>query len=256
MASTSAFSADLPRSPVYKAAPAPAQTWTGAYVGGTAGYGWGDSASLISPIDTQFVPFFQSQGSIPTLLNPKFHGFMGGGEVGYNWQSGYWLTGLEADFSYSGLRGDVTRYAPPIGAAPETLTNQSAKLAWFGTVRARAGALVTPDTLLFATGGLAYGQVKVSTGIVAEPSMPGLSVLNSIGSASDTLVGWTIGGGLETRITSRWTAKIEYLHFDLGSISDTAHSLSAIPFWQNQPMVGVTSDITGDIVRIGLNYQL
>jgi outer membrane immunogenic protein len=257
MTSTAAFSADIASRPVYKAEPAPVQAWTGGYLGATAGYGWGESASTIAAIDTVLVPFFQSQGSMPTSLHPAFKGFIGGGEVGYNWQAGRWVTGLEADFSYSGLRGDMISYAPPIGANPETLTSQSATLSWFGTVRARAGALVTPETLLFATGGLAYGRVKVSTGLVPDPTAPcANNAICSVGSASDVLVGWTIGGGLETRIASKWTAKIEYLYFDLGNISDTAFSLSGIPGWRGLPIVGVTSDITGNIVRLGLNYQL
>jgi outer membrane immunogenic protein len=237
--------------------PAPAQTWTGAYVGATTGYGWVESPSVISAIDTQLVPFFQSQGSMPKSLNPKFRGFVGGGEVGYNWQSGYWLAGLEADFSYSRLRGDDIFSAEQIGANPATVTTQSNRLDWFGTVRGRMGVLMTPDVLLFGTGGLAYGQVKATTTVVPEPTSPcSNNVLCSTGSTSETRVGWTIGGGLETRIASKWTAKIEYLHFDLGSISDTTHSASNLPFWRDKPMVGVTSDITGDIVRIGLNYQL
>lgn len=235
----------------------PVQSWTGAYVGVTAGYGWGESNSTISPIDTVFIPFFQSQGSIPTSINHRFNGFIGGGEVGYNWQFGSWVTGLEADFSYSGLRGDVTSYAPQIGANPETLTSQGTELAWFGTARARMGYLASPDTLLFATGGLAYGRVKVSTGLVPEPTLPcATSVICSAGSASETRVGWTVGGGVESRFAPNWTVKVEYLYFDLGKISDTALGLSSNPFWRGLPIMGVSSDITGNIVRVGLNYQL
>jgi len=256
LASTPAFSADVAPRPFTKAVPMPVQSWTGAYVGVTAGYGWGDSNSTITAIDTQLIPFFQSQGSIPTSLNHRLKGFIGGGEVGYNWQSGHWVTGLEADFSYSGLRGDVTSHAPQIGANPETLTSQSTELAWFGTARARMGYLASPDTLLFATGGLAYGRVKVSTNLVADPSLPCTNVVCSAGSTSETRVGWTIGGGLETKIASSWTVKVEYLYFDLGNISDATNSASPLPFWNGRPMVGVNSDITGNIVRLGLNYQL
>ncbi|MEH2513786.1 outer membrane immunogenic protein [Nitrobacteraceae bacterium AZCC 1564] len=255
MASTPAFSADI--APLTKAAPMPVQSWTGAYVGGIAGYGWGESASTISPIDTVLVPFFQSQGAIPTSLHHRFKGFVGGGEVGTNWQFGRWVTGLEADFSYSGLRGDVTNYAPQVGAVPETLTSLGTQLSWFGTARARMGYLATPETLFFATGGLAYGRVKVSTGLVPEPIFPcAMNAICSIGAASETLVGWTIGGGVETRIASGWTAKIEYLYFDLGKISDTAVNRFGAPVWRGLPILGVSSDITGNIVRVGLNYQL
>jgi outer membrane immunogenic protein len=178
--------------------------------------------------------------------------------VGYNWQFGHWVTGLEADFSYSGLRGDASNFVPVVGASPSVLTSQSTELAWFGTARARMGYLAGPDTLLFATGGLAYGQVKVSTGVVPDQGagLPcAASALCSSGSTSETRVGWTVGGGVETKIASGWTAKVEYLHFDLGRVSDTAHSTATDPAFNGLPIVGVTSDIKGDIVRVGVNYQ-
>jgi outer membrane immunogenic protein len=233
----------------------PVQTWTGAYIGGTAGYGWGNSNSNITAIDTNFIPGWQSEGTVPTSLNPRFKGFIGGGEVGYNWQFGHWVTGLEADFSYSGLRGDASHFGPAIFADPSVLTSQRIDLSWFGTARARMGYLAGPDTLLFATGGLAYGQVKVSTGLVPDlgaglPCAAGAAC--SSGSTSETRVGWTVGGGVETKIASGWTAKVEYLHFDLGRVSDTAHSTA---FFNGLPIVGVTSDVKGDIVRVGVNYQ-
>jgi len=254
---TSAYAADLAAQPSYKAGPVPVQTWTGAYIGGTAGYGWGDSNSTIAPVDTLIAPSLFSQGLVPTSLNPRFKGFIGGGEVGYNWQFGHWVTGLEADFSYSGLRGDASNFVPLAGANPAMLTSQSTELAWFGTARARMGYLAGPDTLLFATGGLAYGQVKVSTGVVPQvsPLLPcTISGYCSSGSTSETRVGWAVGGGVETKIASGWTAKVEYLHFDLGSVSDTAYGTS-ITVLNGVPLVRATSDIAGDIVRVGVNYQ-
>ncbi|WP_081421745.1 outer membrane protein [Tardiphaga robiniae] len=257
LASTPALSADNLAQPHYKAAPAPLPGWAGAYIGGTVGYRWAESASSISAIDTVFIPFFQSQGSMPRALDSRLSGAIGGGEIGYNWQFGQWVTGLEADFSYARSASTATYDAPEIGANPATLTSHTTELSWFGTARARLGYLATPDTLLFATGGLAYGQAKVSTGIVPEPTQPcARNVLCSTGTASETLVGWTIGGGLETKIASNWTAKIEYLHFNLGTIGNTATTLTSNTFWRGTKMIGVDSDITGNIVRIGVNYQL
>ncbi|MES2030664.1 MAG: outer membrane protein [Pseudomonadota bacterium] len=257
LVSSPALSADNPAQPSYKAVAVPLPGWAGAYIGGTVGYRWAESASSISAIDTVFIPFFQSQGSMPRALDSRLNGVIGGIGVGYNWQFGQWVTGFEADFSYAKSASDAVFHAPQIGANPETITSHTTELNWFGTARARLGYLATPDTLLFATGGLAYGQAKVTTGIVAEPTQPcARNVLCSTGTASETLVGWTIGGGLETKIASNWTAKIEYLHFNLGTIGNTATTLTSNTFWRGTKMIGVDSDITGNIVRIGVNYQL
>ncbi len=91
-----------------------AQTWTGAYIGGTAGYGWGDSRSDVTALEPSLAVPYQQMGMLPQALNPSLKGFMGGGEVGYNWQSGWWVAGFEADISYSALRGDETYSVPPV----------------------------------------------------------------------------------------------------------------------------------------------
>lgn len=259
VASTPAFSADSLAQPSYKAPAVPPQvvTWTGAYIGATAGYGWTESASTITAIDTIVTPFFLSQGTIPRSLNSRFDGFIGGAEIGYNWQIDRWVAGLETDLSYSKMGAGVTNYTPEIGANPETLTSHNTELSWFGTARARLGYLVTPETLFFATGGLAYGHVKVSSTLVPEPTFPcARNALCSAGSASETRIGWAIGGGVESKIASNWTAKVEYLHFDLGTISDTTLSKATFAAWPGKPIMGVNSNITGNIVRIGVNYQL
>ncbi len=192
--------------------------WTGAYIGATVGYGWTESASTITAIDTIIIRHFSCRRArCPGRSDSRFDGFIGGAEIGYNWQIDRWVTGLEADLSYSKMGAGVTYYAPEIGANPETLTSHNTELSWFGTARARLGYLVTPETLFFATGGLAYGHVKVSSTLVPEPTFPcARNVLCSAGSASETRIGWAIGGGVESKIASNWTAKVEYLHFDLG----------------------------------------
>lgn len=258
LVSTPALTADNLAQPHYKAAVSPQiVTWTGAYIGATLGYGWTESASTITAIDTIITPFFLSQGTMPRSLNSRFDGFIGGAEIGYNWQIDRWVTGLETDLSYSKMRAGVTYYAPEIGANPETLTSHNTELSWFGTARARLGYLVTPETLFFATGGLAYGHVKVSSTLVPEPTFPcARNALCSAGSASETRIGWAIGGGVESKIASNWTAKVEYLHFDLGTISDTTLSKATFAAWPGKPIMSVNSNVTGNIVRIGVNYQL
>ncbi len=177
------------RSPAFavRRAPAPPPSvdgWTGFYLGGNLGYGWADprvdttgNAMTISPISgRQFSNSIAFAGSHTAELN----GFVGGGQVGYNYQiSPRWLVGFETDIQSSAVRGtDIFTDAfsapfcvgitgPPIHCttAPfngTATTDYQAKIQWFGTVRGRLGALVTDRVLVYGTGGLAYGRVKVA----------------------------------------------------------------------------------------------
>jgi outer membrane immunogenic protein len=119
---------------------------------------------------------------------------------------------------------------------------------WFGTVRLRAGYAID-RTLIYATGGLIYGDVKNSS--VTTYTVTGNPQHIYTGSSSGTRAGWTLGGGVEYAFTNNWTAKLEGLCFDMGKQSYTAFPLAAnAPF-----VVNHSSDLTGGIVRVGLNYK-
>jgi outer membrane immunogenic protein len=121
------------------------------------------------------------------------------------------------------------------------------------------GWLYGPATLLYATGGLAYGGARAST-VVDVPipqTCPSLNSFCSADSASAVLVGWTVGGGVEAAIASNWSAKVEYLYFDLGHLSYT--DFSSVGFITGfapgtYPNFQTTTDFRGHIVRVGLNY--
>jgi outer membrane immunogenic protein len=118
------------------------------------------------------------------------------------------------------------------------------KLEWFGTVRGRAGVLVSPTVLLYATGGLAYGEVKTSEII------GGLAGFSN----SDTRVGYTVGAGIEGVIGGNWTAKLEYLYVDLGRTSGSF--LTTIPALGGGFLTSTyRSRITDNVLRVGLNYK-
>jgi outer membrane immunogenic protein len=127
-----------------------------------------------------------------------------------------------------------------------------AKILWFGTVRGRAGVLVTPTILMYGTGGLAYGKVSVSstitgTGLPAQPF--GTTATTSVGD-SETKFGWTLGAGVEGAFpnSSNWTWKLEYLYIDLGSLSGAGTDAIIGPYsW--------SAKITDNIVRVGVNYK-
>lgn len=138
-------------------------------------------------------------------LPSRFDGFIGGGQVGYNYQFGGWVAGLELDFQGvatsgggSNLFGTVT--VPPFVANPvNQIMSVSRSLDWLGTLRGRVGYTFTPTLLIYGTGGLAYGQVGSSTSILQNISNLGGAVppYGSFGNFNQALVGWTAGGGLE-----------------------------------------------------------
>src|SRR5262249_18389081 len=144
-------------------------------------------------------------------------GVTGGGQFGYNWQMGTFVLGFETDINGSSLKSSdvVTRpLAPPLAGLFNHAVNE--KLDWFGTARGPVGFLVAPQFLLYATGGLAYGHVNSNS--LVNFTLAGDTYA---GSLSDTRAGWTVGGGGEWAFSPNWSAKIEYLHIDLGTVSYT-----------------------------------
>jgi outer membrane immunogenic protein len=242
--SGSAFAADLgPRS--YDKAPAmvaAVTNWSGLYIGGNVGYGWGSGNTDFS--------FPDAFGVDNTALNTKSKGAIGGAQIGYNWQIGSLVTGLEADIQGSGIKGSARRspvfFNDISGFFPDSFLSTEQKLSWFGTVRGRLGATVTPDLLLYTTGGLAYGHVDASanTFFADDTQFPA--------SVSKTKAGWTVGAGAEWMFARNWSAKAEYLYVDLGNISAIGHS-AANP--SSQFAVGYTWRIKENIVRAGVNYH-
>lgn len=250
---SSAHAADMPtKAPVLRA---PAyDPWTGFYVGANVGYSWGDADRTNETLTSAAgVALFANTGGFDMT------GVIGGGQIGYNWRSTNWVFGLEADIQYSGQKGTENFICPTgicspttgallviPGAAVNGTLDQ--KLRWFGTLRPRAGILVTPSTLIYGTGGLAYGAVRsnLTLATVVTPA----NVLSN----TTTKAGWTLGAGVETVLTQNWTVKLEYLYVDLGTVSGS--------FTTTFPALGggflgasYRSRITDNIIRIGANYR-
>jgi outer membrane immunogenic protein len=239
--------------------------WTGFYIGGNAGYSWGRASADVTYFSPATgVAIVPPAGSI---TNSRFNmdGGILGGQAGYNWQTGSWVWGAEADIQWSGEKGrgvyNCAATAPTPGVCfpfltatlPAGVTGTALafdqRLEWFGTARLRGGWLASPRTLLYLTGGLAYGGIKTSallTGVNAFGA-----VVSIAGSNTDTRVGWTVGGGIEGMISQNWTAKLEYLYMDLGGFS--GGSLSLAP----ASAIGarVDTNFRDHILRAGLNYK-
>jgi outer membrane immunogenic protein len=128
---------------------------------------------------------------------------------------------------------------------------------WLGTVRGRLGFLVTPTALVYATGGLAYGNVT-ATGALAQVGNNGFIGAGAV-DFSQTRGGWTAGFGAEWMLWQNWSAKAEYLHYDLGTASSTWSALGtpASTFFRGVVYQTEVSSFRfrGDIVRVGLNYH-
>ncbi|QWG25916.1 porin family protein [Bradyrhizobium sediminis] len=236
--------------------------WTGFYIGGNAGYSWGRSNSDVSYFNTATgLPIVPPAGSI-TSAAFDMDGGIAGGQAGYNWQTGSWVWGVEADIQWSGEKGRANYLcsaavggpctpgltAPPLSVVGTSLALDQS-LEWFGTARLRGGFLVSPRVLLYATGGLAYGSLKTSgtlSGVTAN-----LTPVSVFGSSSETRLGWTVGAGVEGKITQNWSAKLEYLYMDLGRYDSLTLSLApVVPIGAR-----VSSHFTDHILRAGINYQ-
>jgi outer membrane immunogenic protein len=234
-----ASAADLAASaPVYTKAPmVPQSNWTGWYIGGNVGGGWGSG-------NTDFG--IAAMGGAPASLANSPSGVIGGGQFGYNAQFGATVLGFEADIQGSSIKGNggptpILDGAGAIFGASSVLTS-SESLSWFGTVRGRLGVTATPSLLLFATGGLAFGQIDSNANkfFSAGNQAPA--------SFSDTRIGWTAGAGAEWMFTRNWSAKLEYLYMDLGSGSTSTISTLGLP-------ATYTSNLKENIVRVGVNYH-
>ena len=252
-----AAAADLP---YYKAPPpamAPVYNWTGFYVGINGGYSFGRSSRDISFFDpaTGF-PILPGVGSNVTG-GTELSGGLFGGQIGYNWQAGQWLLGVETDAQWTGQRGSANFLCaglvcvPGLTALPAgalgTAATVDQKLEWFGTLRGRGGILISPMFLAYVTGGAAYGSVKndVTLATVTAAGVP----VAVTGSNSSNRFGWTLGAGVEWAFIPNWSAKLEYLYMDLGTSNGTAR-LAA-------PAIGatLTSRTTDNILRAGINYR-
>jgi outer membrane immunogenic protein len=237
---TPAEAADL----AYKAPPCCAvYSWTGFYLGGNVGYSWGNANSTYNE------PALSGIGLASISQSQKLDGFIGGIQIGYNWQvNSTWVLGVEADIQDSGEKGSsgvTDPYTIRIFTDPFVTVTNNADIQWFGTVRGRIGVLVNPTTLLYGTGGLAYGGISASGTFFDSLT----SDTASFG-ASTTRVGWTLGAGVEGAVpnTSNWTWKLEYLYIDFGTLSGNGFTSLGDPYSWN-------TSVTDNILRAGLNYR-
>ncbi len=212
-AGSSAWAADLP---VYKAPPAVAAfSWTGFYLGANLGYGWahGESSTTVGGVTRS------SAGNVDGLI--------GGGQLGYNWQTGDLVLGIEIDGQFSDQKASAS-----VSSAGITVT-ETDKVPWFLTARGRLGWAFADRWMVYATGG--GGLVDVKSDFT-------ISRLGTL-SWEESHGAWVVGAGIEQAFAQNWSWKAEYLYLDTGTFSTT--------------VLGVPANfrLKDNIVRGGINYH-
>lgn len=231
-----------------KAAAAPG--WQGFYVGATAGAVI-DQSSVTPELGGLFLTINPVEHALEyeNPLGGTSAGFTAGATLGYNWQWNMVVAGLEADVAYAGRSQSGIDILPSlVNAGQFVVKGYDLSGDWFGTLRARLG-IVAGSTLLYATGGLAFGDAGTDLYIGGANGAD----YAWAGGQSGTRWGWTMGGGAETRIDAHWSVKAEYLYVDLGSSSFPLANSPANP----APgfIIAASSDYAFSVVRAGVNYR-
>lgn len=225
-----ATAADL-RQPAFKAAPAvAAYNWSGLYVGAHAGYGWADKFWQQTATNNPVLPLDRS------INSASVDGFLGGAQLGVNWQTGAWVFGVEGDWSWTNADGCA-------GHAVFILYSACADVNWYATVTGRVG-YAWDALLVYVKGGVAFADEDHVFRFMGVPDTdrPG-----------GTRTGWTIGAGAEYGFAPNWSVKVEYAYMDFGSESLTFNYLPGgtapglVEQWDNDQDVHV--------VKFGINYR-
>jgi outer membrane immunogenic protein len=254
-----ALAADLPERLTYKApVVGPVWDWTGTYLGGGVGAKWADTTWTTTSI---VYPFFAAVVDRSSPRDYDSSGLRLGGYFGYNWQfAPQWVAGVEADWAYANKK--VATAGIPgcsivciVGFPGPGVDVSSVKMGWDASARVRLGFLLTPNLLAYGTGGIAWQHFEASATCqhtlpdpicVVLPGSPFASVTNKV-----TRTGWTIGGGLEARISGNWLLRGEYRYSDFGT-KDNSFNLG-LP--GATTIVNSQLKITTQIATLGIAYK-
>lgn len=254
--STVVLAADLPNKRVAPVAPvAPAFTWTGFYAGVNAGVNWSNRNVNQGFVDTSGAltgAALQADWPSPAPASNNRVGFIGGLQVGYNYQINQFVIGAEADFMGAALNkttnGSATIANYSLGTDLQENFSTKVQQQWLGTVRARAGFAID-RFLVYATGGLAYGDVKIS--LNNRESYDG-GITDWTGQKTQTKAGYTFGAGVEYAMTNNWIIRGEYLYYNLGNVSVNSVIVNTAPsVYQGRSR----TTIDGNIVRAAISYK-
>ena len=275
--SGAAFAADLPIiEEVPEVVPvAPADDWSGFYIGGHVGYASADFDFADPSVSINGLgPLIGTPGlilGVPLEREFEGDGFLGGAHAGVDAQFGSLVVGVLGDISWTDLEGEFRSTASFLGGLLTTEEGVSAELDWFGTGRGRIG-WAFDRFLVYGTGGVAFGEVQSAGDITLFGTVPGagrvaLGTLSASG--EETHVGWTAGAGVEGKLTEHFSARLEYLYADLGdarhegpaTLAITPAGLAALGQAGIAVPPGLSAESNGDFsvdlhsLKLGLSYR-
>ncbi len=227
--------------------------WSGFYGGVHLGYGTGDATTTGDLAGECLVACgnVRGWGDFGISQSGKFqmNGVFGGAQLGHNYRHGNYVFGYEADISASDIRtrGDDNALINLFGGGIQ-VGSVTSSVDWYGTARGRVGHLVAEDLMIYATGGLAFGEVTSSIGVEI-----GNSCCGSV-SSSDVNVGYSVGGGVEAAASGNFSLKLEYLYVDLGSHEIFNEDLPDIGFTRNVT-ASASSETAFHTFRVGVNWH-
>jgi len=216
---------------------APSALWTGFYIGGHGGYGWGQNPYA--------VPFSSLiGGGIGILTGESMSGWLAGAQIGYNWQYGSVVTGVEFDLSAADIDGTSSTATVSPGPGSTATGTLEHHVKYLGTIRGRLGWTPLNTVLLYGTAGLAWERLQEkSTEVDVVPAGTTVGEFISL----DNHFGWVAGAGVEVMLGSpNWIGRLEYLHYDFGRVGDQAVNTAASQSAGRQ---------TIDTVRAGVSYK-
>jgi outer membrane immunogenic protein len=247
-----ANAADM-RVAAYAPPPPPAYTWSGCYVGASAGTSYGTSQHIANAGSTFNNPALRAGNLIPagTNITDSFNlsGFIGGFQGGCNWQWGMWVFGFEGDGSANNKAGQAFETAlVPVGGAGRANWISETQERWLVTARAKLGLTgwgwFGDKTLVYVTGGGAWAKIDASEWLVTSPQSTGHQ-------ESNTRSGWTVGAGLEYALGYGWSVKSEYLYVQF----DDYTTFTTGPFAVGN-VSPRTVKLNDHIFRAGMNYKI
>jgi outer membrane immunogenic protein len=234
VASGPALSADMPLKAPY-AAPA-GYDWSGTYIGGILGGGW-----ATNDVSDPGLGIVGALLGVPVVQTTKSNGFIGGAEVGTNYQIGKLVVGLEADWT----GGDIKGTSSSNFAAGLINRSIGANTTWTGTVATRIG-IAHDNWLVYGKAGSAFEHTNFTDNWTAV----GLPLFSGTGSSTRT--GWMTGAGVEWAFASNWSVKAEYNYLDFGTHAETINGtlVGVVP-----ASFGIQNEQHINQVKVGLNWR-